>query len=65
MLFALERLEALLEPLLEASPHSEMTYALENSNKVLKGAMALLVKSAVVEELVHSILLSLFNERFE
>jgi len=65
LLFTLQRFEALLEPLLEASPHSEMADTLEDANEVFEGAMALLVETAVVEKLVHRVLFSALHEGIE
>jgi hypothetical protein len=65
LLFAFKRFETFLEPLLEASPHSEMADSLENANKVFESSMTLLVKSAVIEKLIHSILFSTLDESFE
>jgi hypothetical protein len=62
LLNVLNWFECLLEPLFESNSHFVMAEFVENSNKTLQSTVASLVKSAVVKELVHSILFALNND---
>jgi hypothetical protein len=42
-----------------------VAYTLKDSNEIFKSAMAFLVEPAVVEKLIHRVLLSLFDESFK
>jgi hypothetical protein len=62
LLDVLNWFECLLEPLFESNSHFVMAEFVENPNKTLQSTVASLVKSAVVKELVHSILFALNND---
>ena len=59
-----DRFECLLEPLFESNSHLIVPYFLKNSNKSFECRVAALVKAAVVEEFIHSVLLALDNNTF-
>ena len=48
-------------PLLDSNLHSELTEALKVVNKLLQCLVALSVKFAVLEELIHRFLLAAFE----
>ena len=52
-------------PLLDRDAHSELTQAFEIFDKSFKGRVALGVKFAVLEELIHGLLLAAFEHLFE
>lgn len=62
---ALHWFECLLVPLFESDTHFEMADALKDLNEPFKRLMALLVKMAVIEKLVHDVLLAAHYKALE
>jgi hypothetical protein len=57
--------EGLLEPLFEPDAHLVMAQFVENSNETFQSGVTSLVKSAVIKEFIHGILLALDNDCFD
>ena len=57
----LDRLESALMPLLDSDSLSELAESLHGLHKLLQSVVALSVEFAVLEELIHCLLLPLYE----
>jgi hypothetical protein len=61
----LNRFEGLLEPLFEPDSHLIVAKFVKNSDETFQGCVTSLIKSTVVKEFVHGVLLALDNNSFD
>jgi hypothetical protein len=57
--------KSLLKPLFQTDTHFEMPEILKDSNETFQSSVASLIKPAVVEKLIHGVLLTLNDYAFD